>query len=34
MKYDLLDLNTIMNPDPKLGGLTFVEEQRDKQPKR
>ena len=29
MKYDLLNLNTVMNPDPKLGGLLFVEGERD-----
>lgn len=29
MKYDLINLNTVMNPDPKLGGLSFVEAKRD-----
>jgi dTDP-4-dehydrorhamnose 3,5-epimerase-like enzyme len=29
MQYKLMDLNTIMNDDPKLGGLSFVESERD-----
>ena len=29
MKYDLIHLSTVMNPDPKLGGLSFFEGTRD-----
>lgn len=29
MKYDLMNLNTVMNPDSRLGGLSFVESKRD-----
>ena len=29
MRYDLINLSTVMNPDPKLGGLSFFEGTRD-----
>ena len=29
MNYELMNMNTVMNPNPKLGGLSFVEAERD-----
>lgn len=29
MEYELIDIRTVMNKDPKLGGLSFVEGERD-----
>ena len=29
MKYQVMSLNTVMNKDPKLGGLSFIESERD-----
>ncbi len=29
MQFELVSLNTVMNPDPKLGGLSFAEGERD-----
>ena len=29
MRYDFINLSTVMNPDPKLGGLSFFEGTRD-----
>ena len=29
MKYQIMSLNTVMNKNPKLGGLSFVESERD-----
>ena len=29
MRYELMNMNTVMGPDPKLGGLSYVEGERD-----
>ena len=29
MDYEVMNLNTVMNPNPKMGGLSFVEGERD-----
>lgn len=29
MRYDVVNLKTVMNPDPRLGGLSFIEGERD-----
>lgn len=29
MRYELMNMNTVMSPDPKLGGLSYVEGERD-----
>ena len=29
MKYDVMNLNTVMKPDPKCGGMVYAEAEKD-----